>query len=133
MSAKPKSAPAPEPVAPPAPTLAELTARWATAKAAEELASREVKTLRAQIEAFPEAVIGYADDSLQIGETSVVDLNNKRLIQTLSDESLTEKVTVTKISLDLLHAAAKLHPKLAAAVERATASAPRWEQARKKN
>lgn len=114
------------------PTLAELTARWATAKAAEELAKREAETLRAEILADPAAVSGFENEHVKIGSTSKLDLEDKRLLAILRDEEVLKDVTETRVSTELLRAVAKLNERVARAVERASTSSPRLEQVRKK-
>jgi hypothetical protein len=117
----------------PAPTLEQLTARWAQAKNAEEMAKREAENLREGILAsFPEAAaaIGYADESVEIGSTSRLD--GEALERGLKKLGLLKRAQETSVSTEKVRALAKLEPEVQVLVERCTTKVPRFERAAKK-
>lgn len=136
VSSKPqkKEAPATEAVV----LLPRLTAQWAAAKHMEETGRREADVKKKEIlEAGAE--IGYADDSLVIGHTTKVEgvsmlsiVENPKLAKVLRDEGCLEDATMSCVALGKVQALAKLNPKVAAALERASSEGPRFEQAAKK-
>lgn len=129
-----KAAPktAASPAAETKPALADLTKQWATAKAAEELAAREAKRLHAAILEDPKAVIGYADESLVIGSTSELDVEDARLAKILKAEECFDDALESKLSTKKVRALAEINPKVARVVEACTSPKPRFEQASKK-
>lgn len=120
-----------EPVSAPAPSLAELARRWASAKVMEETGKREADALRAELLAAGVAA-GYEDEQLVVRETTFVDLEDKRIAQVLRDESLYEKCLKSELSLELVRAAAAFNDRLRRAIANASSPRLRFEQAAKK-
>jgi hypothetical protein len=119
--------------APAAKPLEQLTGEWARAKNAEETAKKEADRLRAEILRDPRAKPGYEDANLVIGETSKLDLEDKRLEEVLRETGNFEKAQETKVTIAKVRAIAELEPAVAKVVEKVTTTSPRFERAAKKS
>lgn len=115
-----------------APSIVELSSRWARAKVMEETGRREAAAVREELVAAG-VVVGYQDEHLVVGETSKLDVEDERLLNVLREEELLKDVTVPTVKADLIHAAAKFNERVARAADRATVKSPRFEQAAKKS
>lgn len=126
--AAPTEAPAPSEAKP---SIPELAKRWATAKAQEELAAREVESLKAQL---LEAGVkdGYADAFLEVNETSDLDLENAKLRQAIFDHGAWIDAHEFRLSKKNVHALAQTSQAIARAVKSATSTKLRFNQVAKK-
>jgi hypothetical protein len=114
-----------------APSLGELSARWARAKVMEDTARREAEALKKELlEAG--AKIGYSDEHLVIAETSSIDTESAALLAALEAEGRLEEAQEKKVATKKVRAIAELVPAIAAAVAAATKKSPRFEQAAKR-
>lgn len=129
MKAAPKKDSTPSPAD--APSMIELTSRWARAKVAEETGKREAESLKKQILAAG-AEIGHADAYLVIGSTSSIDVDDKRLLQVLRKQEALEDVQETTISLEKLRGLSKHNEAVARVIDLIAVEKPRFEQAAKR-
>lgn len=110
-----------------------LTAQWARAKVMEDTGKIEAKRKRTQILEDPRAVPGYADDSLVINETTLLDLEDKRLERVLKAEGVFDQALEDpKLSTSKVRALAETNPKIAKVLELIGVPSVRFEQAAKK-
>jgi len=96
--------------------LLELTRRYAEAKRVENTGKKEAETLRPELLARPEVVVGYQDASIEIKETSEPDYEDAALVEVLKSEGLWEQVAPPKVDPEKVKACATLNARVAEAL-----------------